>query len=56
MPAIPTAVPIPKVLDLLDEHGRPKDPAWDRRFGRFAAQIEWYAEALKAAREKGTPY
>ena len=30
--------------------------ALDRRFGRFAAELEWYASALREARPKGVPY
>jgi NAD(P)H-dependent FMN reductase len=56
MPSISSTLPMPRAQELLDENGRPLDQKWDRRFGRFAAELEWYAEALKAQREKGTPY
>jgi NAD(P)H-dependent FMN reductase len=56
MPSIPTMLHVPKARDVFDEQGQPKDPAWDRRFARFASELQWYAEALKAARETGTPY
>jgi NAD(P)H-dependent FMN reductase len=56
MPSIPSLLPVPRVHQAFDEQGVPSDPAWDRRFARFASELEWYAEALKAQREKGVPY
>jgi len=56
MPSIPSLLPVPKVQQAFDEQGVPADPAWGRRFGRFASELEWYAEALKAQRQKGVPY
>jgi NAD(P)H-dependent FMN reductase len=56
MPAIPSVFPVGRAPEALDEQGVPKDPAVEKRFGRFASELEWYAEALKARREAGTPY
>jgi NAD(P)H-dependent FMN reductase len=56
MPAIPTAYPFPKARNTLDADGQLTDPKAGRRFDRFASELEWYAEALKAQRAKGTPY
>lgn len=56
MPSIPSLLPIPKIGGALDEAGVPSDPALDRRFGRFASELEWYAGALREARQKGLPY
>ena len=40
-----------------DEQGNELTPGAGRRFDRFAAELEWYAEALKRQRqEKGVPY
>jgi NAD(P)H-dependent FMN reductase len=56
MPSISSLFPIPKVQDAFDENGVARDPATDRRFARFAAELEWYAHALAEARRRGTPY
>jgi NAD(P)H-dependent FMN reductase len=56
MPSISSTLPVPKVQQAFDENGVAADPAWERRFGRFAGELEWYAEALRAQRQKGTPY
>lgn len=56
MPAIPTSMPIPQVQDAFDDLGKPNDDAWDRRSKKFLDELEWYARAFKAEREKGTPY
>jgi NAD(P)H-dependent FMN reductase len=56
MPSISSTLPVPKVQQAFDEEGHPSDPAWERRFGRFASELEWYAEAFRAQRSKGTPY
>ena len=56
MPSISSLFPIPKIQDALDESGTARDQALDRRFGRFATELEWYADALREARQKGVPY
>jgi NAD(P)H-dependent FMN reductase len=56
MPSISSTLPVPKVQQAFDENGVASDPAWERRFSRFAGELEWYAEALRAQRQKGTPY
>jgi len=56
MPSIPSLFPIPKIQAAFDEHGVAQDPAVDRRFDRFASELEWYAGALREARTKGVPY
>jgi NAD(P)H-dependent FMN reductase len=56
MPSMSSTLPVPKVQQAFDEAGHPSDPAWDRRFNRFASELEWYAEAFRAQRAKGTPY
>lgn len=56
MASIPSLFPIPKVQDAFDTEGNAKDAAWERRITRFLEELEWYAKALKAAREAGVPY
>ena len=56
MPSISSLFPISKIQDIFDGQDRAKDPAMDRRFGRFAAELEWYAEAFRDRRAKGVPY
>jgi NAD(P)H-dependent FMN reductase len=55
-PSIPSLFPVPKVQDAFDEEGRPLDDALNRRAARFLDELEWYANALKAARRMGVPY
>jgi len=53
MPSIPSVLPVPKVQQAFDEQGRPNDkPAWHERADKFFGELEWYAEALRAARVK----
>ena len=56
MPSIPSLFAIPKIQDTFGADGAPIDPAWDRRFARFTAELEWYGAALQQARQKGVPY
>jgi NAD(P)H-dependent FMN reductase len=56
MPSIPSLFPIAKIQTALDEDGVPTDASIDRRFGRFAAELAWYAQALREARLGGVPY
>jgi NAD(P)H-dependent FMN reductase len=56
MPSISSLFPIPAIQSALDEDGGPRDPAVDRRFARFASELEWYAAALHEARRLGVPY
>src|SRR5262245_39709222 len=56
MPSISGLFPIPKIQDALDDQGAARDHAGTRRFERFAAELEWYANALHAQRLQGVPY
>jgi NAD(P)H-dependent FMN reductase len=57
MPSIPSLFPIPRVHGAFSEDGTPTDAeGTTRRFGRFASELEWYASALKAQRDRGVPY
>jgi NAD(P)H-dependent FMN reductase len=56
MPSIPSLFPIPRVGQAFDDEGLPADPDANRRFARFASELEWYAGALRDSRAKGVPY
>jgi NAD(P)H-dependent FMN reductase len=51
MSSIPSLLPIPKVQNAFDEDGTPKDAGYDKRAADFLEELEWYANALRAARE-----
>jgi NAD(P)H-dependent FMN reductase len=57
MPSISSTFPVPRVSQAFDEHGSELTSGASKRFDRFAAELEWYAEALKNHRgARGTPY
>src|SRR3954470_13020929 len=56
MPSISSLFPVPKVAQAFADDGSPLDASWDKRFVRFAAELEWYANALAVARRQGVPY
>jgi len=56
MSSIPSIFPIPHVQDAFDVSGQPTSPVHEQRVGRFLAELEWYAGALKEARSRGVPY
>jgi NAD(P)H-dependent FMN reductase len=56
MPSISSLFPVPRVEQAFSDAGEPSDDGADRRFARFAAELEWYAEALRARRASGVPY
>ncbi len=57
MPSIPSIFAVPKVQDVFDDQGMPSDPdSWASRSDRFLSELEWYANALRTARNTGTPY
>jgi hypothetical protein len=56
MPPIPSIFPIPEIASAFADDGAPLDPSWDKRFEKFAKELEWYANALREARTKGVPY
>ena len=53
-PAIQRVFHVPNVQETLAEDGTPLDEKYEKRFGRFAEELEWYMDALKTAREKGS--
>jgi NAD(P)H-dependent FMN reductase len=56
MSSIPSILPFPRAQDLLDADGRVSGDGVARSADRFLGELQWYAEALKAARERGVPY
>lgn len=54
--SIPSILPFPNVHKVLDADGKPTDDRIDKSAGRFLAEFEWYANAMKAARLQGVPY
>jgi NAD(P)H-dependent FMN reductase len=56
MPSIPSLFPVPKVMNAFDAEGNALEEIHDRRVVRFLDELEWYATALKNAREGGVPY
>ncbi len=56
MVAIPSSVPVPRVGSAFSRDGSAADERLQARFDRFAAELEWYAEAMAARRASGTPY
>ena len=55
-PSISTMQPIPKVSQAFSDDGTPTDERTNKSSKRFLDEYEWYLEALKTQREKGTPY
>lgn len=52
MASIPSILPIPAVQDAFEDDGAPVDDAYPRRANRFLTELEWYANAMKQARER----
>jgi len=56
MSSVPSILPFPKAQDMLDADGRPTGDRPGKAAARFFDELEWYAHAFKAARERGRPY
>jgi NAD(P)H-dependent FMN reductase len=56
MPSTPSMFPVPRVASAFTEDGTATDPLFEKRFVRFASELEWYAEALRERRKAGVPY
>lgn len=50
-PPIPPAFVVPQVQNAFDEDGDALDDAYNSRADKFLEEYEWYANALKAARD-----
>ena len=55
-PSIPSSLQISKVHETFDDVGTLLSPEFDKRMERFLDEFDWYLEAFKTQREKGTPY
>ncbi|MGI0050370.1 MAG: NADPH-dependent FMN reductase, partial [Nitrososphaeraceae archaeon] len=55
-PSISSSFSISKVQDIFDDNGKLLDHSYEKRVGRFIEEFEWYIEAFKNQRLKGTPY
>ncbi len=54
-PSIPSAFPVPNIGKAFDDEGSALDKAYDQRIGKFLDEFEWYANALKNARQIQCP-
>lgn len=52
MSSIPSLLPVPRIGKAFDVDGKPEDDAWYKRVDKFLNELEWYGNAMKAAREK----
>lgn len=56
MPSIPSLFAIPRIGSALSDDGQPAEPRTRQQMERFLDELQWYAEALKTQRARGTPY
>ena len=55
-PSISSSFSISKVQDVFEDDGKLRDQLYEKRVVRFIEEFEWYIEAFKNQRVKGTPY
>lgn len=55
-PSISSSFSIPEVHTVFDTEGKLLDNEYDVRVKRFLDEFDWYIEAFKNQRTKGTPY
>jgi NAD(P)H-dependent FMN reductase len=53
--SIPSTFPIPEVQNAFDDDGTPRDARYHKRVARFFEELEWYATALRDARNRPCP-
>jgi NAD(P)H-dependent FMN reductase len=51
-PSIPSAFPVPHIGKAFDVDGNPLDEGYDKRVVKFLDEYEWYARALRRARDQ----
>lgn len=55
-PSISSSFSIPRLHKVFSEDGKLIDETYDKRVLKFLTEFEWYIEAFKNQRAKGTPY
>ena len=55
-PSIPSSLQISKVHEAFDDNGILLAQEYEKRIKRFLDEFDWYLEAFKNQRQKGTPY
>lgn len=55
-PSISSSFPVSNVNTAFDNNGNLLDENYNKRIARFLDEFEWYIEAFKNQKEKGTPY
>lgn len=55
-PSISSSFPISRVQEAFDENGSLVQQEYDKRVAKFLDEFEWYMDAFRAQRTKGTPY
>lgn len=55
-PSISSSFQIPKIHEVFDQDGNLFDNEYERRIKRFLDEFDWYVDAFKNQRDKGTPY
>jgi hypothetical protein len=49
---VPASLPVSRVQDAFDDEGNPSDPSYEKRASTFLGEVVWFAEAIRARREK----
>ena len=55
-PSISSSFSISRVQEVFDDNGELRNKRYEKRVIRFLEEFEWYIEAFKNQRAKGTPY
>ena len=55
-PSISSSFSISKVQNVFDDAGKLREQLYEKRVMRFIEEFEWYIDAFKNQRAKGTPY
>ena len=55
-PSISSMFSISRVKNVFDDDGKLLDENYEKKVSKFLDEFEWYMDAFKNQREKGTPY